>query len=401
MFEDLGAGPYTFVIQYANEAGRLRPAGPGAASEPALWTGTAAPHVEVTVGEKAETMETTGEEVKTGGLVFQASAPDLWKVPGPGGRTDLELRLVVSNAGEEPLWLNLAETISVSLKRGNENLAKCRVLPSGDPAGASPKPVVLLSLERQGAYKNYEAFASAFADALDQGPAGGSVRFAYATSRSVGLSEAFDRPLVIGYVGFDVPILKDGELGPPLSTLERLERSADKSLKSPESFSVRPTYLREVRWFRIVVQAWQAKEAAFVNAVAKHLSGTAFDGIWQPMANKSVADLLLAVNLYVSQGNDTEKRYTRARDALRAAVADVDPRAVCIHYLREVDKATEKDLTDVAACFPGDREIKNAAKKGHAKLVMALTIYVSHDDGSGQLYRKVAEILSSVLEKEK
>jgi hypothetical protein len=43
-----------------------------------------------------------------------------------------------------------------------------------------------------------------------------------ASSRAVALSETFERPLIIGYLGFDFPILPDGSLGSPVATLERV-----------------------------------------------------------------------------------------------------------------------------------------------------------------------------------
>lgn len=47
---------------------------------------------------------------------------------------------------------------------------------------------------------------------------GGSVRYAYAGSRAVTMQEDFDRLLALGYLGFDVEILPDGSLGPPVAT---------------------------------------------------------------------------------------------------------------------------------------------------------------------------------------
>jgi hypothetical protein len=42
------------------------------------------------------------------------------------------------------------------------------------------------------------------------------------SNRTIGFREEIARPLVIGYLGFDMPILKGGRLGPPVSTLEQL-----------------------------------------------------------------------------------------------------------------------------------------------------------------------------------
>jgi hypothetical protein len=53
---------------------------------------------------------------------------------------------------------------------------------------------------------------------------GASIKLTMASSRSVSLTETFDRPLVIGYLAFDLPILDDGKLGAPVSTQAQLER---------------------------------------------------------------------------------------------------------------------------------------------------------------------------------
>ncbi|MCK4790113.1 MAG: hypothetical protein KAV87_40620 [Desulfobacteraceae bacterium] len=51
---------------------------------------------------------------------------------------------------------------------------------------------------------------------------GGSLRAIWATDRSVSISETFDRPLVIGYLGFDFPVMKGGLLGTPIATLNQI-----------------------------------------------------------------------------------------------------------------------------------------------------------------------------------
>ncbi|MEA2711379.1 MAG: hypothetical protein QOF78_3980 [Phycisphaerales bacterium] len=52
----------------------------------------------------------------------------------------------------------------------------------------------------------------------------GSVKVASISRRSVSMAETFPRPLVIGYVGFDFPILAEGELGEGIPTRARLEQ---------------------------------------------------------------------------------------------------------------------------------------------------------------------------------
>lgn len=57
--------------------------------------------------------------------------------------------------------------------------------------------------------------------ALDAMP-GAAVKIVQASSRTVTMNETFRRPLVVGFLGFDFPVLESGDLGPPLSTRARL-----------------------------------------------------------------------------------------------------------------------------------------------------------------------------------
>ncbi len=56
--------------------------------------------------------------------------------------------------------------------------------------------------------------------------AGGSVKIALATSRSISLVETFRRPLVVGYLASDYQILPGGQLAAPVPTLLRIEGKA-------------------------------------------------------------------------------------------------------------------------------------------------------------------------------
>ena len=65
---------------------------------------------------------------------------------------------------------------------------------------------------------------------------GGSVKIVAASSRSINIEEIFDRPLVIGYLGFDMAVGPDGFLGPPMPTRTVLTR---KQKPSPASEDLR------------------------------------------------------------------------------------------------------------------------------------------------------------------
>jgi hypothetical protein len=64
---------------------------------------------------------------------------------------------------------------------------------------------------------------------------GGRVRLIMASGRQVTLDETFLRPLVVGYLAFDVPIHENGELGAPVATWAQLEsqqaRQADQAVR--------------------------------------------------------------------------------------------------------------------------------------------------------------------------
>jgi hypothetical protein len=74
---------------------------------------------------------------------------------------------------------------------------------------------------------------------------GGAAKVQWATAKSVALDETFARPLVIGYLGFDFPINKDGSLGTPVATQHQLERVAARGIYAPVASDLRD---RIIRW---------------------------------------------------------------------------------------------------------------------------------------------------------
>lgn len=104
--------------------------------------------------------------------------------------------------------------VSVTINNDEAKGAKGRL--------GSDRAVELMGVTEGSTSENYvKAIETINKFAAEQLP-GAKVKIATATSRSVTLSEEFDRPLVIGYVGFDMPILKGGRLGAPISTLGQL-----------------------------------------------------------------------------------------------------------------------------------------------------------------------------------
>lgn len=98
----------------------------------------------------------------------------------------------------------------------------------GAVSGGIQKPVDLLKSEGANASENYKNVIEAFNKSLENAAPnlpGGTLKLASASSRSVTLIETFPRPLVIGYIGFDRAILKNGELGTPIPTQSQLTKT--------------------------------------------------------------------------------------------------------------------------------------------------------------------------------
>lgn len=97
---------------------------------------------------------------------------------------------------------------------------------SGEVAAGADRPLTLMGIKKDATEENYKNAITAINKLLtDQAP-GVKAKIATATSRSITLTEPFDRPLVIGYVGFDMPILEGGRLGAPISTLVQLTETS-------------------------------------------------------------------------------------------------------------------------------------------------------------------------------
>jgi len=95
---------------------------------------------------------------------------------------------------------------------------------------------------------------------------GGSIRIAAVSSRSVSMSETFDRPIVIGYLAYDRAIGPGGVLGQPRPTLQQMEGTVDPA-PQPSSSDVSVKFgedanTRVIRAFiaepanRATVQSW-------------------------------------------------------------------------------------------------------------------------------------------------
>lgn len=105
----------------------------------------------------------------------------------------------------------------------------------------------------------------------------GSFSFRLVSARAVSMREAFERPLVIGYIAFDVPVLLSGKLGVPSLSREALDREY-----SDEGQAILPvpavqrdyTACRE-RFMKLDA----ASRAQFISRMANHLPEEQFGGL--------------------------------------------------------------------------------------------------------------------------
>ncbi|MEM1450802.1 MAG: hypothetical protein AAGI22_16900 [Planctomycetota bacterium] len=95
---------------------------------------------------------------------------------------------------------------------------------SGEVGAGADRPVELLGVKEGATEENFSSAIATINELAAEQLPGAKIKIATASSRAVTMNETFDRPLALGYVGFDMPVLAGGRLGAPLSTLEQLNR---------------------------------------------------------------------------------------------------------------------------------------------------------------------------------
>jgi hypothetical protein len=131
--------------------------------------------------------------------------------------------------------LNVAMDSTQSIEAGGSGGAP-KPLDIFSPApGSDPKAQTAEAYQKNLAQLN-QMLEEGLKSAAGQGLLpGGTVKVAAASSRSVSLVETFPHPLVLGYVGFDIPIEQNGKVGPPIPTHSVLnpEVSVPEPISSP------------------------------------------------------------------------------------------------------------------------------------------------------------------------
>jgi len=168
--------------------------------------------------------EVTGTVVLADSRVYGVPLESLWQQvqdwAGAAHVRDMLKALAVESDGD-PVYVRvvsrvyLVGRIDVSLINSSTAVAQAEV--------GLPPEIKLLEQPSEDATKRFKeanaALNSILASATE---AGGAVKFTHVSRRAVTAKETFSRPLVIGYLGFDFPVLGTGELGIPVATTRTL-----------------------------------------------------------------------------------------------------------------------------------------------------------------------------------
>ena len=129
--------------------------------------------------------------------------------------------------------------------------------------GGAPKPVELLTIDASkdvaaATTESYKASLKELNDSITEALKtveqegtdtllpGGTLKVVAASSRAVSMEETFKRPLVIGYLGFDMAIGPDGMLGPPIPTLAVMTEEEEPQIRmsDPIRMKVLASYVK-------------------------------------------------------------------------------------------------------------------------------------------------------------
>ncbi|MEM9419931.1 MAG: hypothetical protein AAGA25_12895, partial [Planctomycetota bacterium] len=177
---------------------------------------------------------------------------------------------------------------------------------------------------------NLDALNAGISGALDSlsgdgiGPRG-DVRFVAASAGAVALREVFDQPVVVGYIGFDMAVLDDGSLGPPIATFQVVEHQAvPQAVTFLGAFSeAENSYLDMVE----IIQRLDAQATVFPRAA--ELLGESSQTVYneavsagQPVAEAWNAVFFAYLPPTMADRAERERRYEQLERALRGALRE-------------------------------------------------------------------------------
>jgi hypothetical protein len=230
---------------------------------------------------------------------------------------------------------------------------------SGDLSGGADKPVTLPGVKEGAAFQNLSSVLNVVNAVAEKQLPGGRLKFAAASSRSVSMNERFDRPLVIGYVGFDVPILEWGRIGSPISTLSQLTGTTTPEPKKPGATPYRLAAL------------------AHMNRALKEMNGPLKDEITRKL---DALGLLLPESypftLYVTSGNGAPRKDPSIVSGTKVTKRNFAGVLDFINNGRSTISALEPCIATAAACGGVDQALAlqevTAARESEGRMASLL-----------------------------
>lgn len=229
---------------------------------------------------------------------------------------------------------------------------------SGDFSGGADKPVPLVGVKEGASFQNLSSVLNVVNAAAEKQLPGGRLKFAAASNRSVSMNERFNRPLIIGYVGFDVPILEGGRLGSPISTLSQLTGIKTPEPQDPGAIPYRLAAL------------------AHMNRALNEMNGSLKDEIRKKL---DALGLLLPetypFTLYVTSGNGAPRKDSAIISGSKVTKRNFTGVLDFINNGRNTISALEPCIATAVACGGVDQalalnEVKAARESGERMLLL-------------------------------
>jgi hypothetical protein len=123
---------------------------------------------------------------------------------------------------------------------------------------------------------------------------GGSVKFVAASGSTVGLSQSFDSLLAIGYLGFDVAVYTNGDIGYPIPTFQHLKGNFATPARPPTPYGVDTNTVKIRAWLKIAatpphldqLREWIDKHSLTQFGVTSILYGEQFSDVRSKIVNE-------------------------------------------------------------------------------------------------------------------
>jgi hypothetical protein len=186
---------------------------------------------------------------------------------------------------------------------------------------------------------------------------GGTLKVTAVSDRSVSMKETFDRPLVIGYLGFDMAVGPLGILGPPIPTMALLTNKADPSLMNSPYIKFKAYSIYQKAW--VICESLSEK-----NDKNAKIFKDKMDKIAQEIPQKYPVNIYTdSLEVYKNKNDAIEDRkdfgdFVNYWDTLRGSLEKLKERENTLNENQKKDmKSTEKEIERLDNKFEKRRNV--------------------------------------------